>query len=85
MVQSITIASGPAIQMAVETGGLDIPALIRHAAIQGSIVDFSNQSQSSQGQMLSCDVAAAAVERATEASVGEILTCRALTEAAGRT
>src|SRR5450631_2924859 len=83
MVQSMTISSGPVIQTAVETGGLDFPALMRHAAIQDSIAGFSNHSPSSaQGPTLSCDVAAAE-QRMTEASVAQSLKCRVLTEAAG--
>ena len=59
--QSITISSGPVIAMAVGPGGLDIPALMRHAAIQGGIVVVFDHSQSSaQCPTLSCIVAAAA-------------------------
>lgn len=82
MVQSITIPSGPVIQ-AVDTGGLDIPALMRHAAIQGSIVGFSNHAQSSvQGLTLSCDVAAT-VQRVNETNLAQNLKCRVPTVAAG--
>jgi hypothetical protein len=84
MVQSITISSGPVLQMAVDTGGLDIPAPARHAAVQGSIVDFSNRSQSSaQGPARSGDAAAAAVGRMNEANVAHNLTYRVLIEAVG--
>jgi len=83
MVQSITMSAGPVIAMAVETGGLDIPALMRHAAIQGSIVGLFDHSQfSAQRPRLCCD-GAAAVERVNEANAAHNLKCRVLTEAAG--
>jgi len=67
----MTTCSGAVFQPAVDTGGLDIPALMRHAAIQGSIVEPPNRPQSSAHVWrLSCAVAAlAAVERASDATI----------------
>ncbi len=79
----MTISSGPTSQIAVHTGGLDIQALMRHAAIKGSIVMFPNLLQSSaQVSTRSCDAAVlSAAKRGNDANTAPNLTCRALIEA----
>jgi glutamate dehydrogenase (NAD(P)+) len=65
--------------------GLDIPALMRHAAAHGSIAGFSSQLQHDPAQILTlpCDVLVpAAMERAIDAEVAEKLKCRVLAEGA---
>jgi glutamate dehydrogenase (NAD(P)+) len=65
--------------------GLDIPALMRHAATHGSLAGFSNQLQFDPAQILTlpCDVLVpAALERVIDAKVAENLKCRVLAEGA---
>ena len=65
--------------------GLDIPALMRHAAQHGSIAGFSNQLHYDPDQVLTlpCDVLVpAALERVIDAKVAEKLKCRVLAEGA---
>jgi glutamate dehydrogenase (NAD(P)+) len=65
--------------------GLDIPALMRHAATHGSIAGFSNQLQFDPAQILTlpCEVLVpAALERVIDAGVAEKLRCRVLAEGA---
>jgi glutamate dehydrogenase (NAD(P)+) len=65
--------------------GLDIPALMRHAATHGSIAGFSNQLHFDPAQILTlaCDVLVpAAMERVIDAKVAEKLRCRVLAEGA---
>jgi len=65
--------------------GLDIPALMRHAAAHGSIAGFSSQLQHDPAQILTlpCDVLVpAALERVIDARVAENLKCRVLAEGA---
>jgi len=65
--------------------GLDIPALMRHAAQHGSIAGFSNQLHYDPEQVLTlpCDVLVpAALERVIDAKVAEKLKCRVLAEGA---
>jgi glutamate dehydrogenase (NAD(P)+) len=65
--------------------GLDIPALMRHAATHGSIAGFSTQLQFDPKQILTlpCDVLVpAALERVIDADVAQQLKCRVLAEGA---
>jgi glutamate dehydrogenase (NAD(P)+) len=65
--------------------GLDIPALMKHASIHGSIAGFSTQHQYDPAQILTlpCDVLVpAALERVIDAKVAENLKCRVLAEGA---
>ncbi len=65
--------------------GLDIPALMRHAATHGSIAGFSNQLHFDPAQILTlpCTVLVpAAMERVIDAKVAENLKCRVLAEGA---
>jgi len=65
--------------------GLDIPALMKHASIHGSIAGFSTQLQYDPAQILTlpCDVLVpAAMERVIDARVAENLKCRVLAEGA---
>jgi len=65
--------------------GLDIPALMKHASIHGSIAGFSTQLQYDPAQILTlpCDVLVpAAMERVIDARIAEELKCRVLAEGA---
>ena len=65
--------------------GLDIPALMRHAGLHGSIAGFSNELHFDPDQILTlpCDVLVpAAMERVIDAGVAENLKCRVLAEGA---
>jgi glutamate dehydrogenase (NAD(P)+) len=65
--------------------GLDIPALMRHAGVHGSIAGFSVQLQFDPALIfkLPCDVLVpAAMERVIDAHVAENLRCRILAEGA---
>jgi glutamate dehydrogenase (NAD(P)+) len=65
--------------------GLDIPALMRHAATHGSIAGFSTQSQFDSRQVLTlpCDVLVpAALERVIDGEIAQQLKCRVLAEGA---
>ncbi|EAQ34386.1 Glu/Leu/Phe/Val dehydrogenase [Nitrobacter sp. Nb-311A] len=65
--------------------GLDVPALLRHAGMHGSIAGYSNQLQYDPEAILTlpCDVLVpAAVERVINAHVAENLKCRILAEGA---
>lgn len=65
--------------------GLDIPALIRHAAAHGSIAGFSREMQCDPAEVLTlpCDlVVPAAMERVIDAEVAAKLRCRVLAEGA---
>jgi glutamate dehydrogenase (NAD(P)+) len=65
--------------------GLDIPALMKHASIHGSIAGFSTQLQYDPAEILTlpCDVLVpAALERVIDAKVAENLKCRVLAEGA---
>ncbi len=67
------------------TGGLDIPALMRHAAQHGSIEGFSTELQYDPADIftLPCDVLVpAAMERAIDGPMAEKLRCRVLAEGA---
>jgi glutamate dehydrogenase (NAD(P)+) len=68
-----------------DAGGLDIPALMRHANKHGSIAGFSNELHFDPAQVLTlpCDVLVpAAMERVIDAKVAENLKCRILAEGA---
>jgi glutamate dehydrogenase (NAD(P)+) len=68
-----------------DAAGLDIPALMRHASIHGSINGFSSQLQFDPAQVLTlpCDVLApAAIERVIDGTIAENLKCRILAEGA---
>jgi glutamate dehydrogenase (NAD(P)+) len=68
-----------------DKSGLDIPALMRHAAQRGSIAGFSNELHFDPAQILTlpCDVLVpAAMERVIDARVAEKLKCRVLAEGA---
>ena len=68
-----------------DPAGLDIPALMRHAGVCGSIAGFSKELQFDPQQILTlpCDVLVpAAVERVIDAKVAENLKCRILAEGA---
>jgi glutamate dehydrogenase (NAD(P)+) len=65
--------------------GLDIPALMRHAATHGSIAGFSTQLQHDPAQILTlpCDVLVpAALERVIDGKIAANLKCRVLAEGA---
>jgi glutamate dehydrogenase (NAD(P)+) len=65
--------------------GLDIPALVRHAAAHGSIAGFSNELHFDPEEILTlaCDVLVpAAMERVIDAKVADNLKCRVLAEGA---
>lgn len=66
-------------------GGLDVPALLAHAAAHGSLAGFSNELACDPAEILTlpCDVLVpAAVERVIDAPVADRLRCRILAEAA---
>jgi glutamate dehydrogenase (NAD(P)+) len=65
--------------------GLDIPALMRHAGLHGSICGFSSELKFDPNQVLTlaCDILVpAALERVIDARVAENLKCRVLAEGA---
>jgi glutamate dehydrogenase (NAD(P)+) len=65
--------------------GLDIPALLRHAAAHGSIAGFSRELQCDPAEVLAlpCDVLVpAAMERVIDADIASKLRCRVLAEGA---
>jgi glutamate dehydrogenase (NAD(P)+) len=65
--------------------GLDVPALLRHAAATGKLAGFSNELAFDPAQLLvqKCDILVpAAVERVIDAGVAARLDCRVLAEAA---
>lgn len=65
--------------------GLDIPKLIRHAALQGSLEGYSNELALDPAEILTlpCDVLVpAAVERVIDAQIAANLRCRILAEGA---
>jgi glutamate dehydrogenase (NAD(P)+) len=65
--------------------GLDVPALLRHAAEKGVLAGFSNQLSFDPGALLAqkCDVLVpAALERVIDADLAAKLQCRVLAEAA---
>jgi glutamate dehydrogenase (NAD(P)+) len=65
--------------------GLDIPALMRHAGLHGSIAGFSSELKFDPKQVLTlaCDVLVpAALERVIDAPAAENLKCRVLAEGA---
>jgi glutamate dehydrogenase (NAD(P)+) len=68
-----------------DRSGLDIPALLRHAAAHGSIAGYSSQLCCDPGAVLTlpCDVLVpAAVERVIDAHTAANLKCRVLAEGA---
>lgn len=68
-----------------DANGLDIPALMRHAATHGSIAGFSSQLHFDPAGILTlpCDVLVpAALERVIDATTAENLKCRILAEGA---
>jgi glutamate dehydrogenase (NAD(P)+) len=68
-----------------DQGGLDIPALMRHATAHGSIAGFSRELQFDPAQILTlkCDVLVpAALERVIDAEIAQELKCRILAEGA---
>jgi glutamate dehydrogenase (NAD(P)+) len=68
-----------------DKSGLDIPLLMRHAGLHGSIAGFSNELAFDPQQILTlpCDVLVpAAMERVIDARVAENLKCRVLAEGA---
>jgi glutamate dehydrogenase (NAD(P)+) len=68
-----------------DANGLDIPALMRHAATHGSIAGFSNQLAFDPAQVLTlpCTVLVpAAMERVIDAKTAANLKCRILAEGA---
>jgi glutamate dehydrogenase (NAD(P)+) len=68
-----------------DAGGLDIPALMRHAGQHGSIAGFSNQLHLDPTEVLTlaCDVLVpAAMERVIDGEVAQNLKCRVLAEGA---
>ena len=68
-----------------DKSGLDIPLLMRHAGLHGSIAGFSNELAFDPAQLLTlpCDVLVpAAMERVIDARVAENLKCRVLAEGA---
>jgi glutamate dehydrogenase (NAD(P)+) len=68
-----------------DSRGLDIPALMRHTGLHGSIAGFSSELKFDPKQvlMLPCDVLVpAALERVIDAQVAEQLKCRVLAEGA---
>ncbi|WP_213290495.1 Glu/Leu/Phe/Val dehydrogenase [Bradyrhizobium sp. sGM-13] len=65
--------------------GLDIPQLVRHAALQGNLDGYSNELALDPAEMLTmpCDVLVpAAVERVIDAEIAGKLRCRILAEGA---
>ncbi len=65
--------------------GLDIPALVEHAALRGSIAGYSNELATDPREilMLPCDVVVpAAMERVIDADVASKLRCRVVAEGA---
>lgn len=65
--------------------GLDIPALVEHAALRGSLAGYSNELATDPQDilMLPCDVVVpAAMERVIDARVAERLRCRVVAEGA---
>ena len=65
--------------------GLDVPALLRHAAAHGVLAGFSNERAADPATLLTqpCDVLVpAAVERVIDADMAARLRCRVLAEAA---
>lgn len=65
--------------------GLDIPALMRHTSLHGSIAGFSSELNFNSKQVLTlaCDVLVpAALERVIDAHIAENLKCRVLAEGA---
>ena len=68
-----------------DPAGLDIPALVKHAATRGSIAGYSSQLQFDPAEVLTlpCDVLVpAAMERVIDADVAARLRCRVLAEGA---
>jgi glutamate dehydrogenase (NAD(P)+) len=68
-----------------DANGLDIPALMRHASLHGSIAGFSNELHFDPAEVLtlSCDVLVpAAMERVIDGKVAKNLKCRILAEGA---
>ena len=68
-----------------DKAGLDIPALMRHTSLHGSIAGFSNELAFDPLEVLTlkCDVLVpAAMERAIDAKVAQNLKCRVLAEGA---
>src|SRR5207237_4692721 len=66
-----------------DNNGLDIPALMRHAGLHGSIAGFSNELHFDPDQILTlpCDVLVpAAMERVIDSRVAENLKCSVLDE-----
>lgn len=66
-------------------GGLNIPRLIEHAALQGSLQGYSNEIDLDPAEILSlpCDILVpAAVERVIDAKLASSLRCRILAEGA---
>jgi glutamate dehydrogenase (NAD(P)+) len=65
--------------------GLDVPALLRHAAAHGRLAGFSNELAFDPAQLLAqrCDILVpAAVERVIDGAMAARLQCRVLAEAA---
>ena len=62
-VQAMTTWSGAGFQPAVDSGDLDIPVLMRHATIQGSIFDSPNRRRRQSSHMVRDVAVAAFVER----------------------
>ncbi len=65
--------------------GLDVPALLRHAAARGELAGFSTELASDPAQLLAqpCDILVpAALERVIDADMAARLQCRVLAEAA---
>jgi glutamate dehydrogenase (NAD(P)+) len=68
-----------------DPAGLDIPALIRHVSVHGSLEGYSNEAQCDPADILTlpCDVLVpAAVERVITADVAEKIRCKVLAEGA---
>ena len=68
-----------------DKSGLDIPTLMRHSRLHGSIAAFSNELTFDPAQILTlpCDVLVpAAMERVIDAHIAENLRCRVLAEGA---
>src|SRR6201995_531946 len=68
-----------------DKSGLDIPLLMRHAGLHGSIAGFSNELAFDPAQILTlpCDVLVpAAMERVIDARIAQQLNCRVLAEGA---
>ena len=65
--------------------GLDVPALLAHVAVHGSLAGYSNELACDPAEMLTmaCDVLVpAAIERVIDAKVADALRCRILAEGA---